>query len=76
MFQDETTGAFHFKGDEGSVAERYIWSCLMDLSWYRIIEVIFRIVFKCPPKWVGYKNPEYYQEKSFKKLKEMASGNP
>ena len=48
-------GVFIFKGNEDEIALRWMWICLCDLSWYRVIEVIFRIVFKRPPinimKW-------------------------
>jgi len=72
MRQDEITGAFEFNGAEHDDVMKYMWAVFMDLSWYRIIEIIFRIVFKRPPKWVCYKPPEYYIRKSTDELNRMA----
>lgn len=76
MEQDEITGIFHFIGKECEDAQKYTWSCLMDLSWYRIIEICLRIIFKKPPNWVEYKNPDYYKKKSFNELEKLAGHLP
>lgn len=74
MYQDKITGAFHFEGMEDEDALRFAWTCLMDLSWRGEIEVIWRIIFKKPPKCAGYKPPEYYKKKSYEELCRMAKG--
>jgi len=48
MYQNKTTGAFHFEGSELDDCEKWFWCRLMDLSWRGIIEVCLRIVFKKP----------------------------
>lgn len=65
MHQDKITGIFIFTGNENSDALRWLWTCLCDLSWYGRIETIIRIIFKKPPKWVGYKHSEYYKSISY-----------
>ena len=72
MYQDKITGAFHFQGNETDDALRYVWTLLMDLSFWRRLETVLRILFKRPPDFVEYKNPTYYTKESLKKLNEMA----
>jgi hypothetical protein len=62
MNQDKDTGAFHFSGDEDEVAMRWLWSCLLDTSFWGRVELTWRIWFKKPPAFVGYKKPEVYQK--------------
>ena len=52
MKEDREIGVFTFKGDEEEIAMRWMWTLLMDLSWKGYFEVLFRIAFKRPPKWV------------------------
>jgi hypothetical protein len=40
-----------------------------------MIETILRIIFKRPPNFVEYKNPEYYKEQSLIELHRLA-GTP
>ena len=71
MKQNPTTGAFIFCGGEQDDAYRWLWTCLLDLTWYRVIEVCLRIIFKRPPKWVGYRKSKYYIQQSYMELKRM-----
>jgi len=48
MRQDKDTGAFHFSGDEDEVAMRWLWSCLLDTSFWGKVELTWRIWFKKP----------------------------
>jgi len=43
-------GIFTFSGEEEDVAFRFMWTCLMDLSWRGKIETIWRIIIRKPPK--------------------------
>jgi hypothetical protein len=52
MEENRELGIWIFKGDEEDIAARWMWTCLMDLSWCGYFETIFRIMFKKPPKWV------------------------
>lgn len=72
MYQDKDTGAFIFQGDEEDISELYMWSCFVNMSlWHRVKFAIFVILLRIP-KWVGYKPPDYYREKSFNILNKMA----
>ena len=75
MYQDKITGAFHFEGDETGDVLIYVWTILMDLSFWGRIETILRIIFKKPPDFVGYKTPEYYRKKSFEELTRLSKVN-
>lgn len=54
-------GTFILKGNEDEVAARWMWAHLLDVSWHGEIELILRIIFKRPPKWVGLKTVEERQ---------------
>jgi len=43
-------GIFVFKGEEEDVAFKFMWTCLMDLSWQGKIETIWRIIVRKPPE--------------------------
>jgi len=47
---DKEIGIFVFNGEEEDVAFRFMWTCLMDLSWRGMIETIWRIITKRPPE--------------------------
>ena len=47
---DHKLGIFVFQGEEEDVAFRFMWTCLMDLSWRGMIETIWRILTKKPPE--------------------------
>uniref|UniRef100_A0A6M3LRJ8 Uncharacterized protein n=1 Tax=viral metagenome TaxID=1070528 RepID=A0A6M3LRJ8_9ZZZZ len=72
MHQNKTTGLFHFDGDEHEDVMRYIWTCFMDLSWHGMLETILRIIFKKPPKWVGYEKPDIWRQRALNELNRMA----
>ena len=74
MHQQRLTGAFIFQGGESEDVDRYLWATLMEQRFTRKIEIFFRMVFKKPPKNVGYKQPEYYKKLSLEELNRMAGG--
>jgi len=49
MEYDNKSGIFQFNGSEEDIAFKYMWTCLMDLSFKGKVEVIFRILFNRPP---------------------------
>jgi hypothetical protein len=72
MYQDKDTGLYHFQGNELEDAMKWLWSELLSMSFIGRIELTWRIWTKNPPKWIGYKNPDYYRKKSLAVLNKMA----
>ena len=47
MYQDKVTGNYHFSGDEEVIAFRWMWACLLDMSFWGRIKLTWYI-------WRGY----------------------
>lgn len=52
MKENKSLSMYEFEGAEIGLATRWMWSCLCDLTFIGKIEVILRIIFKKPPKWI------------------------
>lgn len=66
-------GVFIFDENENNIALRWVWSCLIDLSFFGKIETIIRIIFEKPPKQVGCLSVKEGQQKALDLLEEMAN---
>ena len=50
MRYDKEIGVFYFDGEEEDIAFRWMWTCLTDLSFKGMVETIWRIIIRKPPK--------------------------